>query len=490
MRKYGDSSTSGRSGVDYVTWGELLTRVPSARFNHGHLGSDLEHRDPTDDLHNIEDGKYLAALDALPQHLQDMWMDTDVHVEFVETDAGHYQILKIVRKREPAFVQSKETFWGMTADGKRCPLTEEEFDKLTGGHENPDDVYHHEDTELVCVDSAFVAPMDPWDVVFDATVFWQHIQSLRRRKVELDEAGELLRGPREDWKTSDLLMERLKGLKGKESTYKSQLVAYVKSLERAYKMDVANIYDRKDSHGNTIPGAITTMIYSADWFPYPADKRVHTARARDIITRIRRSDFTKQQVGKMINRQVDRRPGIIQELKAKALRMPLGNKRATLLKRAQLIQGVLGKARFKRDDNIPQSDTRKVWEAWQRRQLEVHGHASSPPWEYRRFFSHKYRREIEALNLDKDDKKRAEATATRKLQDNMARLFGDRRHVSLPDAPNDMETNPPAWLPESLEGEFATEDDIAAIPAYLDDSPFSEEEEDWLEDNLLSGGVD
>ena len=485
MRQHGDSSTTPRSGVDVITWKELLSRVPTARFTRGLIPSDLSHRDPTDDLQNIEDGKFIAALDQLPSHIKDMWMSTDVHVELVETEAGHQQITKIIKKREPGFAQGKETFWGLTADGTRCPLSEDEFDEITGGRENPDDVYKSDEVEFVQVDREYSAPLDPWDVVFDATEFQQHLLNLRKRGEDLRDAAELLEGPREDWKFSNIIMDRLEKLEASDTNpeaYLSNLKKFIQAMQLSLRVEWDNIYDRKDKNGRIIPGALTTMVYSADFFPYPVDKRIRSARAREIVDTIKRQNLTKQQVGKMIGRQVDRRPALVAKTKADALKMPLSKRRGQILIKAQNIEACIRTAAPRHE--MSQSDVRKIWETWQRRNIEVNGSCNIPSWQYRRFMVAKYQKLIAAGEITRE-------LASKTITVNMERLYGDKREVYVPEPSPTMETNPPDWLPELLGGEEVTEEDVAAIPIFVDDPPFGiEEEHDWLENNLLSGGRD
>lgn len=466
MKKIGDE----RSGIDQLTFHELLQQVPSANFHHSHLESELEHREPQNDLNNIEDGKFLEALDDLPPNLRMMYASTDMHVEVEETESGYHQILKIVKKREAAFTRGKETFWGITADGTRCPLSEEEWDRLVRNKQNPNDVYNRDDVEFVQAEQDYNAPMDPWDVVFDATQFNQYLKSLRQRKKELDDALDLLDLPSEDWFKSEILRKEIQ-VAGKIPSA-SWLKDRIRYRIMKWKAEVSLIPDKHDEENQLVPGTMSDMIYSADWFPYPPDKRVHNTRAREIIQKINTSDLTKRQVGQMIGRTVDKRPQIAKELRMRANRLPRGKEKGRLLIKAQQMEREASAAKMKRRANLDKSDVRKIWEAWQRRYAELHGDVPAPVWQYRRTLSAKLKKKVLAGEMSQEEAKTY-------LQQKMAELYGERKPVEF-ELPDDMEHNPPDWLTTAEDKEEykpVNEEDVAAIPFLLDDSEFRPVEE-------------
>jgi len=154
MRKYGDK----KSGVDIITWAELKAKHVR---NPGVLSSELEHRDPTDDLTNVDDGKAISAVDMLPHTHRQLLQEGNINVQLSEV-AGRYRLTKLVKKREAAYLQGTDKYFVTDKFGARIPVSEEVFDILIGIEKNPDDVY--EAGEVISIEKDHTPPMDRWDL--------------------------------------------------------------------------------------------------------------------------------------------------------------------------------------------------------------------------------------------------------------------------------------------------------------------------------------
>jgi hypothetical protein len=380
-------------------------------MSRGHvLGSDWAHRDARDDYHNIDDGKFLSTLQQLPSSIRQLLQDSDMRVELREID-GKYRIVKIVKKREQAYLQGTTSFFVYDKDGKRIPLSEEEFNHLLGMEGNPDDVFNRQDVDLQTLDSEHIAPLDCWDVIYDATEFAVSAE----RMVD-----------NEKWQTLP----------------NTQKKAQLDQLADA-------------------------LIYSADYFPYPADKNLHSPRAKSIAKNIREG-MTKQQLGALLgSREVDKRPEIIQDLRRKAQLISAGPEKAKILVRARTMMEQLVQQRknYKGPikDPICDSDRSKLWAMWRDQQIKNTGSVPLMPWQFEKAYRFKLQRRVLAGEITKQE-------AEQFLAERMEKLFAKKGNPALGDEVIRANTEPslPPWLqaPPPLQ---EVEDDYEFAPV------------DWLE---------
>jgi len=325
------------------------------------LQSELEHRDPKDKLHDIETGAYMYEMSTLPANLIQMMEDGNMHAELRLVN-DRYRVVKIVKKREPEFLQGTERHFIFNSEGKRIPLTEEEFDVLLKMESNPEDLYNTEDIDLQTLDSEHVAPMDRWDVIFDATDYIQQCERLINN---------------DRWQAQPI------------------------------KQKIQDLEDLK------------SRIYSADWFPYPADKRVQDPRAKKIAARIAEG-MTKRQLGAAIGpRVVDKRPDIASDLRREAAKKQSGREKAQLLTRAQSILDSVYKDRRNgkgMNEPIGSSDRAKLWSLWREAEMRNTGEVQLMSWQFEKALRHKLDIQVQKEEMTLDQ-------ATVHLKDRMASLF-------------------------------------------------------------------
>jgi len=322
----------------------------------GWLVSEWDSRDPKSDIADIECGKYLAALETLPEAMRQMLEDGDMHCQVEEVE-GRYRITKIVAKRDPEFIQGTEKTFIIDKTGRQIPIPEEDLDRLLGIETNPDDVLASDEVEIVSIDSEYTTPRDVWDVVFDAT---EYIQQAQHTLQSLEDITYALKDAEEDPLFSPLLLN---------------------ALSKRYKMIKAI--------ANSIPTIMAdNLIYSADWFPKRADKRFISNQSKKIACRISTEDLTKQQVGKLIGKaRPDQRPEKLRVLKKDAEGLSPSKEKAVLMKKVMKLTDEISKDKMKSiyasNIEIPVADIKKLWNLWQQRQMELHGSIKLQPWQFK-----------------------------------------------------------------------------------------------------------
>lgn len=303
------------------------------------LVSELDYRDPDDKLHDIDGGNYLSALQELPQNLRQLLEDSDCHCELRETD-GRYRVVKIVKKRDPEFLQSTERHFYLDETGRKVPVSEDELDELLGIQKNKEDLYEQEEIELVGLDSEAVPPMDTWDIVYDATGY---LSQIRKSATTLVSAGIPI--------TSETL--------------------YDLSLQSP------------DKGG----------IYSADWFPYREDKRIRTPRAKHIAHLIQTKDLTRRDLIQLMGKSQDYRKQVLLDTKKKVRQAQTVQKRRVYLKRAHILQKQIKDKPF-RDSSVTSSEKRVLWRLWRNEQIRKNGAVSLTSWQYEAMLFRKYQLKV------------------------------------------------------------------------------------------------
>jgi hypothetical protein len=409
----------------------------------GHwLVSDFDHRDPQDDLHDIDTGKYLGALQELSGGIRQMLQESDMHCEVREVE-GAYRIVKIVKKREAAYLQGSDHYFVYDHEGKRIPLTEEEYNKLLGLTGDPEDVFNASEVDLQTIGSEHTAPMDVWDVIYDATEF-------------LAESNRLMKTVQ--WERMD-----------------------------------------KKTRIATIAHMAEKLIYSADYFPYPQDKRIHGKRAREIAEMIKTGNLSKLQMCQLLGDKVkDKRPEMVKEFRTRATKMPKGKEKAQLLIRAnKMVESYCKDRRNYKGptwETIGDSDRSKLWELWRRRCIELTGSVALMPWQFEKAFRFKLQRQVLKGLTTKEE-------ADQKLAERMEALFGDknRKNRNIGHEILDLHQKPalPEWLANAPEIPAEPEEGYAFAPqdwlptaSFLDESSIEDTEisEDWQAQQLMEGG--
>lgn len=407
-----------------------------------------DHRDPQDDLHDIDCGRYLQALHTLPQSLRQLLEDNSLYIELQEID-NKYQVTKITKKRESEFLQGTEKYFVYDDEGNRIPLSENEFDKLLNLEHDSEDLFETNEIQLETLDSEHTAPMDVWDIVFDASEY-------------IKEAEVFVNA----WN---------------EGRINPQLITNNDPEEHLQAMQ-------------------DTSIYSADWFPYAADKRIHSNRAKEIAEAIVKRDLTKAQLGAMIGpREPDCRVRAAQAMKIKAKKLKPGKEKADLLIKAQKL--LLQTAKDFRKKQLPcyptisNSDKNKLWTLWKEKEILLHKETKLISWQFERWYKQKLQLELQSQveeiqqclkvgslgNIEAKAKiKSLQEEASKKLSNRMNELYGQKPVSNS--IGNNIPTKTPveqleiSWLKNTRET-FAEEKDLYAP------SPEKEEVEvfaDWL----------
>ncbi len=226
----------------------------------------------------IECGETFTKVDELSQLQRQLVEDESLRVQL--DDQG--RVVKLISRREPEYMQGREEFFITAQDGARIPISEDELDELVGNQANSEDVYiaaAEGKVELKDIESEFSTPRDMYDISFDATEFLQQVDSMDWSEVEGD--------------PSEILDE------------------------------LADEY-----------------IYSADWFPRKADKRIRSKACREALAKIQssRESLPKQVIMQLIGKSLDKRLSMIQELEKQAHSLKPGKMKASLLLRAQTIK--------------------------------------------------------------------------------------------------------------------------------------------------------
>jgi hypothetical protein len=313
------------------------------------LVDEWNHRDPQDLLHDIDCGRYLQELHRLPQSLRQLLENNDLYVELREID-NKYKVVKIIKKREAEFLQGTERYFVYDNKGQHIVLSEDEFDELLNIQHNPEELFEQEDIEFQTLNSEYTAPMDVWDLVFDASEY-------------VKEAEKFVTAWNEDRLSSSLI--------------------HFQSPEKHLK-------EMQE-----------TGIYSADWFPYAADKKLHSNKAKRIAKAILDKDLTKAQLGAMIGpKEPDTRVRAAQTMKNKAKYLKKGKEKGELLVKAQklLLQVSEEYRKGKQvslEPPISNSDRNKLWSLWKEKTIETQGKIQLMPWQFERWYKIKLQRETE-----------------------------------------------------------------------------------------------
>lgn len=347
------------------------------KINRGWLVNDWDNYDPKDDLSDIMTGRFLSALTELPQSLKQMSQEGDLRVQ-IEKFADRYQIVKIVKKREPEFMQGSETYHIYDKCGRRIPLTEQEYDRYLLVGNNPEDVYNSTEVVLESLDSQGVAPMDKWDLVFDATEYIRAASSFIQK-----------------WNDGIINKSEI-----------PNPIAHIESLQ--------------------------DLIYSADWFPYSVDKKIHGARSKRIAKDIESGKIQhKRQLGAAIGNHED----------------------------------------------VSKEDKRKLWTMWQSKKMQQDGEVQLQPWQFERAYRFKLQRQIVRKEITYKQ-------AQDLLKAAMERLFSKSKPVNVGQEIilNFQEPEIPEWLQEATPLPAEEEDDY--IFQHQDWLPqlFEIEEQDTTED--------
>lgn len=430
MKKYGlDSNVQRKSGADILTSTELINSLPSkSLFQHGCLSSELGNSDDVDDLHDIQTGRFLQAIGTLSHSIRSYYEAEQSRVKTIEF-MGRRIISKIVVRRNSEFIQGQDRYFGISADGKRVPMSEEEWEAYTGGTTNEEDVYEHGDTEFITLDRDYSAPMDRWDVLFDATEYINYVKNLQKQLDKLEDAQlELLDTTNPRKSKNDIIISRAEFFVQKEANIppKALLDKVNYSIRGLIKQTRTNLRDA--------PKRVNELTYSSNWFPQKQDKRLFSKKAQDIIDVINTSDLSKLEVGRMIGNPLDRRPELVQQFRKQAEKTKPGRKKGQLLIRAQRVaesrmndmvhrsitedgKGILVTIQ-KQETQIPQSDMTRIWEAWHRRCIELYGENKLTSWKFKQHLNRKYMPQLsERLKeqLDKKEISKEEAALQKKL---------------------------------------------------------------------------
>lgn len=413
------------------------------------LCEELSYRDPSDDLSAVDTGKYLETLSKLPGNLRQLLQEGDVHAELQEID-GHYRVTKIIKKREPGYLQGADNFFILDKEGKRIRVTEEEFDKLLGMKGDPEDVYNSEEVEIVGLETNQTTPLDKWDVLFDAT---EYVGEAQKFIDDFNEGNAKLSGG----ETPNTHLERL--------------------------MD--------------------TTLYSADWFPYPADKRLKTDKVKNIAQRITKENMTKQQLAQLLAPPPrDERLKILGNKLSYARNLPFGKEKgklmveATKLKQA-IISDKMVAAKAGKHTSFSSPEKKKLWALWQDKQTELHGEVKLPEWQFKRKLGAILSKEVSLGLISQEE-------ALNRLSEALERVYRkapdssiskEIKHITK--APLE-EIEMPEWLsiPVDLNNEelYGLDDTevIDAVPIIYNTSSLvlEEYEHDPIEEMWLGGGIE
>lgn len=442
----------------------------------GHnLPSCLEHRDPKSDLTDIETGRYLQGLQDLPQSVRQLLEDGNLHVVLDEFGV----IVKLIRKRDPEFLNGREDYFVIDQLGRRIPVTEEELDAQLGIEHNPDDVYNCSEVTLEGLDaqryseggedeeedhaveitgelvSEYVPPMDRWDVIYDATEYTQ----TARRIVELaqfvcDEKD--LDVQKTCWAYFKACWE------AKDNEKKRKLARFLRERVDAILDELNNRFKGGWIIGKGILFRVVVflnttgqaradfweklgdkLIYSADLFPLRADKRLRTQTAQNLAKRV--GSMTKQELGKASATTLDARPAKAKQLHAEAMEMSVGKAKGRKLLTAQSVKqqaisalrrskafkfvpenledelptrySMVGtKAKDVTAENVLPSERKTLWDMWRCAQVKTNEKAETPQWLFAKMFSGKLLKQVQKGEMTR-------AQATKKLRATISKLF-------------------------------------------------------------------
>ena len=321
------------------------------------LCSEWDNRDPNSDLEDIETGKFLDAIDSLPQLTRQLLEDSDLRVDLEEVN-NRYEVVTIVKKREPEYLNSKSSFFILDANGDKVTLSEREFDALLKIQHNPEDLYEVDGLDLTSLEGHYSTPKDIWDTLYNSKEYLKTARTLLQ---------------------NDKWQARPRSAKAKQ---------------------LKQIADGKSAE---FPDS---SVYSADWFYYTQDKRLHTKRTKEIAEIISTQDISASQLKSLIAQfkpPYDARPAKAAKLRQEAENLPLGRKRALKLQRADRMMEchhVTRRAQLKQGwQEIPQDEVNKLWDLWRECHLKAHGKVSLTYWQYEKMV---FEKQIRSGMLPKD----------------------------------------------------------------------------------------
>jgi hypothetical protein len=159
------------------------------------------------------------------------------------------------------------------------------------------------------------------------------------------------------------------------------------------------------------------LIYSADYFPTKADKRMRFSEAKKLATNL--TAFTKQQLAAKTAPREDVRPRKAIELKAQAVKMLPGRQRAkTYLQAFKMVQDSL---RTLRSGGLPSprisaSERRQLWDLWRTAKATAEGNADCPSWLFKKMYSARLLKQTKKGTLTMEE-------ATQKFREAVKRLY-------------------------------------------------------------------
>ena len=432
-----------------------------SKSNRGHqLIDELSHYDNQTGVNDILTGKYLDAIQALPQHIRQMMEDSEMHIVLSDDN----RILKIIRMRDAEYLVPQEKYFWLDTDGTRVNLSEEEMDAKLGIVHNPEDIYNTEEVELEglgevgvwdeefvedddadfdltqelvedesvqTVVSECVPCMDKWDIIYDATEFVQHCKALISvARFIIEVKAEL---SQDYWKSDvDAKLNTLNDM------FQGGFIISRGMFKEALMFNKLNKSEKDDY----LVVLADDLIYSADWFMPLADKRIRNKVAKQLKKDA--GSLTKQELAAALSSKVDARVKGSIELTAKAVNMPLGKNKAKTLLRAQAMKlsrinslrsmrafryvpedlesednkrWILQPLRAPRSEQtISQSETKIIWDSWRDAQVAKDGYSKLPSWLFKKAYSKKLLAMVSKGIISYDD-------ATIELNDRMLKLY-------------------------------------------------------------------
>jgi hypothetical protein len=305
----------------------------------GHwLVSDFDHRDPKDDLHDVETGRSISEIDKLPQYLRQLLQESDLYVELNwDHDNNHYQVVKIVSKRDPLFLQGDERITIQDKYGHKMSIDPEMLDEFIGLKENPEELFLQEGIERVSIETEYCNPRDVWDLIMDES--HAIVTQVEPGGYERDEYGFPV------WKDT--------------------------KVEKVIDED---------------------KCYSARMYEYHEDKRIKHRRARRILQLIQTKDLSKKELVQLMAPRKDKRPEMASQMKSAARTIIIGSIREKIEARARILMRDFRKSEntYEQDGgDIPSTEKNILWMAWERRQMELYGKVELPSWKYEKRLRYK-----------------------------------------------------------------------------------------------------
>lgn len=305
------------------------------------LVSELDYRDGTNPLNDISTGAYLGEMERLSQSHRQLREDSDMHVE-LDLIGDFYQVVKCVRKRPAERMNGEESYFYYDREGKKIPVSEEEFDRLIGIHRNKEDILEQEENEVMSLDSQHDAPLDKWDIVFDLT---------------------------------EVIKEQRK---------------FVAICEKSEKKIDPN-WARK-----LLQGMAEAGTYSANWYPYPKLNKL-SHYAKQVVKKIEENDLSHDDMMIALGYKfTDKRNKQLELLQKKFDKMPLGKEKAKLAMNIQRLKKDVFKANQTNNVMITQNERNTLWSIWRENQIKRHGKVKMTKWHFENALKTKLIKEISA----------------------------------------------------------------------------------------------